>query len=256
MGRYGRNEKGKEQQGIPQLMPKSRDEIPLLRGGAWYLRERGDTKVLSCEVYLNAFSSEGMGDSTRRTHWRLSIVRKMEAKNGKVVPARGFEAHMGLFNGSEAVTPQVGFFRARCSSWCDAAEAVIAHAPILGVIRKLGRGYYGPEARELWVVVRPCRVVYPWRDPEEPNARYSPFKFLGATFDVEQDGAVVMSYGGAVNEAMAITQQWGGNAFLHGPIDSVEGPEYRLYHRDYGRSYDVVDIDDWRARVIDGASDL
>jgi hypothetical protein len=265
MGRRSWNKndgKGKEKDEYPQLVPKTGDEVPL-RGGPWYLRETDDAKILCCEIYLNAFASEGMSDNTRRTHWRLLIVRKTSMATGKVMPSKSFEARIGLHNGSEAMIPPIGFFRAQCNGWLDAIHTVVRYAPIVGAIRKLGCSFYGEEARERWKTVRPMRVVYPWKDSEEPNARYSPFTFLGATFDAEQDGAIVMSYGGStigsatiVNEAHSITSSLGGNAFLHGPVNGKSGePEYHLYHRDYMRSYDVIDIDDWRARVIAGTGD-
>ncbi len=143
------------------------------------------------------------------------------------------------------------------TSWVDAIDVVGTCGDVHLAMQELGSYTYGEGARHQWGVVRIFKVKYPWRDPAEPNALYTPFTLVGPYgFDADSDGAVVCCFELRHAEARRFAEAAGANAFLLGPKKDAGGiPRYKLYHREGMTQSDPIDIDDWRARIIAGTRD-
>lgn len=189
------------------------------------------------------------GASTEyNTAWLLTLTRRAE---GRLSP--GFVATLEYKPKSGPTEgPVVELIRAHCRGWEDAIDTVEAAADLPAAMAKTGEAMFG-RGGEGWDRFRPFRVVYPWHDPEEPNAKFGPFKLCpGLLFDAETDGVVSCIYKQSGYAVRSAAEAHHANAYLSGP-DS--GGKYVVYHRDGMSTPDPIDIDNWRARMIAGTED-
>jgi len=180
--------------------------------------------------------------------WVIRVERRRIRSDGRRVVQRAFEATIGFYPDgfrSAAASADV-VLRGTCRNWEEAIDA-LSYAPLATCIRKLAKEQY----KGRWIPIRPFDVTYPWRSANEPNAKYSPFRFKGATFSVETEGAVGSTLDHDIDNARRYARGLDANAFLWGPING----EYRLYHRDSMHHYDVIPLEEWYARIVAGTGD-
>jgi hypothetical protein len=237
----------RRQSDIVDALPKFRatQEDISLAGGTWDLEKSDLKQTLSCQLRLEGYKAS---DYVGRTygHWNLTIIKR---KNSRGKLGRGWEAY---------VTPQdktvlaemIG--RGSDKGW----EEPIKMLPYFGVVRalrKLGAAIY---KKENFIPIRPFKVMYPWRNPEEPNAKYSPFTYCGDVYDTETDGVVVHQY--TTNQKAPVTYDL--RHFVTETLRAnaiVTDPDPQgwcdLWHRNDMSVVDRIHIDDWRARLIAGS---
>lgn len=222
--------------------------------GLWRgdIRKSVDLMYLKCGIRLTTFDDYNLNNPC----WLIRIERKRVVRRGRRVVQPSFEATIA-FNTSGLNQPSsqsIVLMRGNCRTWEEAIEA-LSYAPIEAMVRKLAANQY----RGKWVALRPFLVTYPWDSWEEPNAKYSPFRFKGEAFHPECEGAIGSTLDHDLGTARKIASDLGANAFLWGPrtVSTPGGDreEYLLYHRDGMRAYDVIDLDQWYARIIAGSGD-
>jgi len=231
-----------------------------LHGTAWKLNRHGAAvPEIYCELRLAGwvrpdYAVSGQIDRS----WRLEITRPKRSRGKTGVKMIGDAFVARLFEHGSPVSRTI--MRGTCeggkhrSDWQDAALQVQQMVNIPAVMKEMATlSTYGPETRSRWSLFRPFIVKYPWRDPEEPNAKYSPFTLCrGLGYDVESDGALCCQLDVEEHGSRDLASNLKANAFLVGPDE--EG-HYWVYHRSSMSTRDVIDIDDWRARIIAGTQD-
>lgn len=245
---------------LPDLPPLDFKHTDVaLRCGPWTEGEkrRDNSASIKCEVRLNGLvpsssGENGITEATVRSYWVVRITKSLVTRGGKQCPSKHYVATIALVMGREVIGGPEPLLRGQGTHWKDAIDEVGMFSLPEPVLAKLGRAYLGEPSK--WAVVRPLRVTYPWKDPGEPNAKYSPIRRVGDhEFDLDTDGAVVSFYGGNTQiVARTLTSHLGGNAFLMGP--DAQG-RFNLYHHEYMNASIVIDIDDYRARLIAGTGD-
>lgn len=221
--------------------------------GTWQLHCSGRTRTISCQVRLSRYQEVG-----RDPYWALHISR-VEDGDGRL--SRQFEATVRYYDrvkeDSDTDAPEVRACVGTAKGWADAIDVVGTCGDVHLACAATGAWTYGDGARDQWGTVRVFRVKYPWRDAAEPNAVYTPFHLVEPFgFDAESDGAVVSCFELKHTNAKVFAERAGANAFLTGPKKNADGHlQYRLYHRDDMTKFDVIDIDDWRARIIASTRD-
>jgi len=221
----------------PRYRHRTEDDMVFV-GSDWDLDRGLNTHTLSCHIHMEGYLHSALSGS----HWTLNIKK---VRSGKKL-SRMWEATVHYENvRDEAVL----LARGTDKRWQDAID-VLKYAGLARVLRKLGKVYYD---RVHWFPIRPFKVVYPWSNPEEPNCRYSPFTFVGNTFDVATDG-VGAYFRFEAGKLPYHVRRWielaDGDAYIGDP-----DPEgwCRLWHREYMGTFDRIHIDDWRARIIAGS---
>ncbi len=230
-------------------LPKFRttqDDITIV-GGNWEL-DRGDLKhKLFCSVNFEDHKRSEI--QSVNGGWTL-IIMKIKNARGKL--SRGWEAYIGPKDEKDTSKAEM-IGRGSDKGW-DEPIKTLRYFGVLRALRKLGAEFY---RKECFAPIRPFTVKYPWDDPEEPNAKYSPFTYQGSTYDQATDGVAVMFHkGGALNISPTyemrkfIREQFKANAFVTDP-----DPQgfCILWHRNDMSVADRIHIDDWRARLIAGA---
>jgi hypothetical protein len=236
MGRYGQNKRLEELGTFEQ-----RIDSPW-SGNVWF--EKFDDRTIIFTKLKYAGADEWC--------WRLLIERPIVLKSGRKFLGDRFIAYVANTTNDDVRDGLKGVIvlRGSCTDWKDAVELVRENADISAKISSFGDAIYKDRSR--WNLFRPFHVKYPWRDPEEPNAKYSPFTFVvGYEMNYDTDNALCAVYDATSENARELAGKYGANAFLWGPVDG----EYRLYHRDGMRRYDVIEIEEWCARLIAGTKD-
>lgn len=171
--------------------------------------------------------------------FELRLTRQRLNVNGRRLLARTFRASV-MTPGLIPVQLGVG----QCRTWEEAVDAAQAF-DVVAVIKAHGQKVYD---REHWKLVRPFHVVYPWEDPQEPNAKMSPFKLCG-DWRLEDDdaGCIAMQYSPTKDSMRQLAVSVGANAFLVN-----EGEKLLVYHSDGMREAMPITIDDFHARLIAG----
>jgi hypothetical protein len=220
--------------------------------GGWRLLKQGDgTHVIKSVLRLVGWVNANDYEIRDETSWRLTISQPQNHWGRR---GQGRVAMIYPPKASDNQEAGAVVFRFTASNWTDAITALKYHAGdrIVKAMRSFGAELYSREGAG-WEAFRPFVVVYPYKDPKEPNAKYSPFKLCqGLLFDAETDGVTSYVFKLASINTHAEAHKCGANAFLRGPDDQGR---YWVHHRDMMRAADEIDIDEWRGRIIAGAGE-
>ncbi len=198
--------------------------------------------VESSEATLHiAGYNDGRDDGSNVGHIRITRERVERPTDHKLVLARTFRASYKPLVGLP-VNLGVG----RCTSWAEAVEGLDCF-DVVGAVAEAGKNLYD---RSLWKAVRPIKVVYPYKDPREPNAIYSPFKLVGDYRLEEADnGCVVMAFAPSHDRLREIAAAYACNALL---VDDADDGLV-LLHRDGMTRTDPITMPEVYARVLAGS---
>lgn len=226
---------------------KQTQEGVSLVGGPWDIERTNLAQKLTCSVRLAAYTPTEYVRGADG-YWNIAI-KKVKNSRGKL--GRGWEACI-YRDGKTADTEVIG--RGSDKGWEEPIKT-LCYFNVVRAIKKLGAPLY---KKENFVPIRPFNVRFPWCDPEEPNAKYSPFTFLGSFYDTETDGVLMYQYVANPKDPLSyelrefLTTRCGGsvNALLSDP-----DPDgwCNLWHRKNMTLCDRIHIDDWRARLIAGS---
>lgn len=253
-----------------QRLVITKTDQPTIMGGVWHVEKSSDENSIWCELRIGGFKdvehnyqNPAMPFGGQHACWVLEIKRSKSYsyKTAKRMPSSAYEVDLSYYaNGSagEVTIPARTIFRGRAAKWPEAIRDVRYGAPIVQQMAWIGKvNFYGPEATKSWVTLRPFVVHYPWSDPREPNAKFSPFTLAGDfAYDPENDGAAFTCWstpdakGGRsldTREVRRMCEVLDANAYL---VETEHG--WRVFHRRNMTEADPIDIDDWRARVIAG----
>lgn len=233
-------------------------------GQSWAIDKDRESNEIWTKVriagYVLTDNTNAMPFGGNRACWKLRLERgKAYSTNGKYMPRSNYTVHLGYHpEGTEENAEwEKVIFRGNELRWDNAIHEVKIGAPVIDTMRLMAKEAY---EKTTWTTLRPFIVQFPWTNPKEPNAKYSPFKLAGGfRLDETCDGdavSVASTAGDRMKFATKLCKQVGANAFLA----RTDNGEWRVYHRGVIGYYpdpkpDPIDIDDWRARIIAGTDE-
>jgi len=134
--------------------------------------------------------------------------------------------------------------------------------PLLDAMRRAAAHGAGPcfgRGGADWRTIRPFKVVFPWSNSREPNAKYSPFKLVTG-FDLDSHGEFVSVWSGLrpdrdstweKRKDRQFATELGANALL----EQEDGNRWFIAHRNGMQERDLITLDEFIQRVIDGAGE-
>lgn len=210
------------------------------------LRKSNGTEYSEITLRLKSYDSTGTDYGSNLGTLRLTRELHTRESDAKRVLRRAFHASLRPWNGTVPINLGIG----RCATWEEAVETASECMDVVGAIRAWGKELYAPVN---WRPIRPFKVVYPWRNPREPNAIYSPFKLIGDyRLDEVDNSCVVMSYLPSLDQMKVIAEQHGANALL-----VEEAGQVVVYHRPNGQmsASDPITLEQFYARVLAGSEE-
>lgn len=229
----------------PFLKQAKRGVLPFTAGPWARVADRGDDEFSSAPLTIDGYLP---GAETYTPLGEVRIIRSRSRKdaNGRSLLSRSFRA---VFVPRES-TAEFELGVGHCATWEDAVEAT-AFFDIAKHVKAHGETIYGRPSE--WRPMRPFKVVWPWTDPREPNRFYSEFKLLGDWKLDEGREVIALSYANTTHDSRQLAIKVEANAYLAPHPDNPL--EWVVYHRNYMRDFDTINIDDFYARLIAGSGD-
>jgi hypothetical protein len=209
--------KGRRGGGIEDLphIEQSRFGVNVI-GGSWVLfpKEKFETWRTADRLECTIYASGAAHGDTHTEGWKLTIV-KPRTERGEL----GTAWQATLSRGD--VAGDVMVLRGATRGWADIITILNIGADLPAAMRATGAAVYGRDGAK-WFTVRPFKVVWPWRNAHEPNARYSEFRLV-AHMNIESMGEFVSVYHGQAGTyaTRKICEELGANAFLDRTVDSA-----------------------------------
>ena len=125
------------------------------------------TDTIYCDVRLRGTPSRDAEDAL--PFWRLRIRRpRTRLKDSSVRrTAKFFLAQMAdVIEGYKTGEWSEPILQGHCTGWVDAIRQVEVCAPIADYLRQLASSVYGAANAHKWELIRPFKVVWPFREPE------------------------------------------------------------------------------------------
>lgn len=178
----------------------------------------------------------------------VKIIRRRHEVNGRRLLQRSFKIEWTPPEGATERQPVMAG-AGPCATWQDALQCIAEDLDLVSPIRAWAQSCYDPKK---WKGVRPFLVEHPWREPGEPNARFSSFTLVGPWRMQGEDEIVVAHQYAATPATMReFAKRCHANAFLTQDDDG----QWHVWHRHDMHYSDPIDLADFYARLIAGTQD-
>lgn len=238
---------------LPRLIVSGKANLPRLRAAALWSRIAVAEGGQSTKVLVRVCSNEQawIHWDANWGGWCVMLTRPRQGGDrGKI--ARSWYAHAQYVPGEGAAPtgPIVQLGAGTCGSWGEAVRDLAAHGAwhrLLETCLPYGHQGWG------WTLLTPVVVRYPYHDPNEPNARFSPLRFteVGAGLTIES-AAAVMVWGVDRAAIRYSISKMGANAYVERAGVGRPCTVLHLWHRRSMCDFDEITETAFMARVLAG----